>query len=201
MSIDHLVIAARTLSEGAAWVYQRLGVAPGPVGLHPHFGTHNHLWSLESCYLELIATDPQAPTPPYPRWFGLSDPALQARLASGPQLIHWVAQSKAAPLPAQGTPLLLERGPYRWTLTVPADGSLPAGGLLPSLIAWQNPSPLTALPATRLRLIQLRLETPQPAELAAKLSALHLADAATVAAGPQPRLSAQIATSRGLVVL
>jgi hypothetical protein len=29
------------------------------------------------CYLEIIATDPEAPAPGRPRWFGLDQPALR----------------------------------------------------------------------------------------------------------------------------
>lgn len=200
-AIDHLVVAARSLPEGAAWLQERLGVAAGPVGLHPHFGTHNHLWSLGSCYLEVIAIDPQASAPPYPRWFGLDESAMQRRLESGPQLIHWVAHSHAAPLPAQGSPLALARGPYRWTLTVPANGSLPAGGLLPSLIVWEGPSPLASLPDEGLKLEGLALESPQPEALRRDLEALGLAGLVRVQAGPAPRLRARIHTAAGRVEL
>lgn len=200
-AIDHLVIASRTLSEGAEYVRQRLGVAAGPVGVHPHFGTHNHLWSLGSCYLEVIAIDPEAKAPPYPRWFGLDGVEMQERLEAGPQLIHWVAQTSAAPLPAQGEPLALARGLYRWTLTVPADGSLPAGGLLPSLIAWEGGSPLAALPNVGLRFEGLTLETPQPDPLQRDLEALKLSRLVTVTDSPTPRLRAHIGTARGSVEL
>ena len=44
---DHLVVAARTLEEGAAWVEARLGVAPVPGGKHPTMGTHNRLLRIE----------------------------------------------------------------------------------------------------------------------------------------------------------
>lgn len=196
-ALDHLVIAARTLEEGAQWLRERLGLsreqlAAGPVGVHPHFGTHNLLWSLGSSYLEVIAVNTQAPAPPYPRWFGLDTTCMQARLEAGPALIHWVAQTGAAPLPVQGEPLALSRGAYRWTLTVPANGSLPAGGLLPSLIAWQGPSPLANLPDVGLRLQRLHLLTPQPTELQSPLRELHLSELVTVQAAPQPRLRALI---------
>ena len=34
IALDHLVVAARTLDEGAAWVEARLGVPMGPGGKH-----------------------------------------------------------------------------------------------------------------------------------------------------------------------
>ena len=69
---DHLVLAARDLDRGGAWLEDRLGVALTAGGRHSRMGTHNRLLSLgENFYLELIAIDPQAPPPDRPRWFGL----------------------------------------------------------------------------------------------------------------------------------
>ena len=76
-AIDHLVVAARTLSEGAAWLEERLGVSLSPGGEHPLFGTHNRLLSLGTGYLEVIAVNPDAPAPTRPRWFGLDTPEVQ----------------------------------------------------------------------------------------------------------------------------
>jgi hypothetical protein len=59
--LDHLVVAARTLEEGAAWVTGRLGVSMAPGGKHALMGTHNRLLSLGArAYLEVIAIDPDA---------------------------------------------------------------------------------------------------------------------------------------------
>ena len=98
VAVDHLVVAAATLEQGAAWCAATLGVAPAAGGRHALFGTHNRLLKIASlafpeAYLEIIAIDPQAPPPGRPRWFGLDDPALQARLAEAPRLIHLVARS------------------------------------------------------------------------------------------------------------
>ena len=83
--LDHLVVAARTLGEGAAWLEARLGVSLQPGGRHAHFGTHNRLLGLGDCYLEVIAVDPDAPPPPSPRWFELDTLRLDT-----PRLIHWI---------------------------------------------------------------------------------------------------------------
>src|SRR4051812_37960102 len=89
--LDHLVVAARTLDEGAAWVEERLGVRPLPGGAHALMGTHNALLSLgPGMFLEVLAIDPAAPRPARPRWFSLDTPGMQALLARGPALIHWV---------------------------------------------------------------------------------------------------------------
>ena len=39
--IDHIVIGARTLEEGARYVEETLGVKPVKGGVHPGVGTHN----------------------------------------------------------------------------------------------------------------------------------------------------------------
>jgi len=44
---DHLVVAARTLDEGAAWCEATLGVVPAPGGKHPLMATHNRLLAIE----------------------------------------------------------------------------------------------------------------------------------------------------------
>lgn len=87
--LDHLVVAARTLEEGAAYIERMLGVAMSPGGQHPQMGTHNRLLNLGGgVYLEVLAIDPQGIPPDRPRWFDLDSPALQQRLEAGPALIH-----------------------------------------------------------------------------------------------------------------
>jgi hypothetical protein len=56
---DHLVVAARELAVGVAWVESRLGVPMGAGGRHDVMGTHNRLLSLgPGRFLEVIAIDP-----------------------------------------------------------------------------------------------------------------------------------------------
>ena len=100
-ALDHLVIAAHTLAQGAAWCQATLGVVPGPGGRHAFMGTHNRLLRIDSAgfaqaYLEIIAIDPEAPPPGRPRWFGLDEPALQARLRHAPRLLHAVLRNGQA---------------------------------------------------------------------------------------------------------
>ena len=128
--LDHLVVAARSLDHGVAWCEAALGVTPGPGGRHALMGTHNRLVNLSSdtypnSYLEIIAIDPEAPPPGRTRWYDLDDEALQAALAEGPQLIHWVARSSnlQADLRALsaagwdgGEAIHVERGELRWQI-------------------------------------------------------------------------------------
>lgn len=159
--LDHLVVAAATLGEGAAWIEERLGVPPGPGGRHETMGTHNRLLSLgPDHYLEVIAIDPHGKPPARPRWFGLDHPATRERLAREPALVHWVErrtnlESLAAASPEPLDIVSFTRGDYRWRLTLTRDGGLPAGGLHPTFIAWEGESPARHLPDTGCRLLVL----------------------------------------------
>jgi hypothetical protein len=166
-TLDHLVIAARDLDSGARWLEARLGVPLVPGGVHAAMGTHNRLLKLaggDRLYLELIAIDPAAAPPPRQRWFGLDDPALQARLVECPRLIHWVARSDDLAheaTPAHGEILSMQRGDYRWRITVPADGRLPGGGRQPTLIQWDVLfHPAERLPESGCTLLTLDTSTP-----------------------------------------
>ena len=165
LELDHVVVAARTLEEGAAWVQARLGVAPVPGGKHPLMGTHNRVLALgKRRYLEVIAIDPGAPAPARARWFGLDSEAMRQRLARGPALIHWVMRTGDIEAALQGYAEPVEildvaRGDYRWRITVPPDGRLPGGGALPTLIQWEGGlHPADRLPASGCELLELRTE-------------------------------------------
>ena len=178
--LDHLVFVAGDLASGTAWLEEKLGLKLLPGGEHAYFGTHNALLGFLNGYLELIAVNPAAPTPAAPRWFGLDTPEMQARLAAGPALIHWVASvhhlKTALRLSPEththGEALALSRGNNRWQLSVPADGSLPMGGVLPSLIQWESISPAARLQGTGVALTRLGLNTPDPERLSAALNRL-----------------------------
>jgi hypothetical protein len=212
-AVDHLVVAAATLEQGVAWCERTLGVVPGPGGRHALFGTHNRLlltpWAAASAgpapYLEIIAIDPEAPPPGRPRWFGLDDPVLQARLrAEGPRLHHLVVRTGALDEALRalaaggfgaGVPLAASRetprGLLRWRIAVPADGALPGGGRVPTLIEWEGTHPAQAMTASGLTLQALAMRTPLALP---GVRALPEAEAG-------PRLVATLATPRGAVTL
>jgi hypothetical protein len=159
---DHLVVAARTLDEGVAWIEERLGARPVPGGEHPLMGTHNALLSLgRDAFLEVIAVDPAAAAPSRARWFSLGTSAMDALLARGPALIHWVERvddidAALREYPENVQVLDASRRSYRWRIGVPSDGRLPCGGACPTLIQWLGPHPAEALPASGCSLVALR---------------------------------------------
>ena len=160
-SLDHLVVAARTLDAGAAWVRERLGAECVPGGKHATMGTHNRLLSLgPETYLEVIAIDPDAPRPARPRWFELDTAAMQARLAHGPALVHWMErtadlEAELASYPAEVRIEAFTRNGLHWRLALTADGSFPGGGTLPTLIQWDGAHACDRLPPSGIRLERL----------------------------------------------
>lgn len=206
---DHLVLAARTLEEGVAWVERRLGVTVGPGGKHDVMGTHNRLLALgPGRFLEVIAIDPDAPAPLQPRWFELDSPAMHARLAQGPAFIHWVARTddiEAAVAAVYEEPpeiLALSRGAFRWKIGVPADGSLPRGGIAPTLIQWFAQHPTEVLPQSGCRLESLVLRHPDATAILHTLRFAGLgADDPIEAHHEGAGLEARIRTPKGTVLI
>ncbi|CAN5618688.1 hypothetical protein BH24ACT15_BH24ACT15_39240 [soil metagenome] len=93
-AFDHFVFGADSLARGVDWFEALTGVRIPPGGAHPRMGTHNHVMATGAdSFLEVIAIDPQAPTPPCPRWFGLDDQSTVARLAAGPKPLGWVVRT------------------------------------------------------------------------------------------------------------
>ncbi|MDD2869794.1 VOC family protein [Neomegalonema sp.] len=206
MHIDHLVIGAATLEQGRDWLEERLGVPASPGGRHELMGTHNLLWSLgPQTYLELLAVDPAAAAPSRPRWFGLDDPHLQARLKVSPRLLGWGLATEDVARDAALSPLGLgpvepmSRGDRRWRLTIPEGVHTGHRALLPFLIQWEGPSPARSLPASGLSLSRLVLETPETAAIEAELKALGalgLVDLRETALG-ESKLMAELNTPEG----
>ncbi|HMN21345.1 MAG TPA: VOC family protein [Ottowia sp.] len=220
--LDHLVVLADTLEQGAAWCERVLGVPAGPGGRHAQFGTHNRLLAIGStafplAYLEIIAIDPQtdrAVMRPGPRWFDMDDAHLQERVRTqGPSLIHWVARvPDAAAVAAAWADRGLERGPVldasrmtpagalRWRITVRPDGQRLLDGCLPTLIQWGGVHPSHDMSASGVTLAALRLQHPD-ADVLQQALALAGLDPGQVEVAAQSRLRAELMTPRGRVVL
>lgn len=206
--IDHLVVAARDLDAGVAWIEQTLGVRTSGGGQHPRMATHNRLLRLgEDCYLEVIAPDPAASLPARKRWFGLDDLGDDAPAA----LRTWVARSDgiraslAASTEDVGAVVPMSRGDLNWLIAFPPDGSLPLGGVAPALIEWPaGVHPARSLPASGCRLLSLELHHPQVARVAALIAALDVVEPGvglTVHASQVPGLVARLATPGGVKTL
>jgi hypothetical protein len=173
LRFDHIAVSALTLEDGVAWVEQALGVSLVGGGQHAHMATHNRLLGLGDLYLEVIAADPSAPAPAWPRWFDLDN------FSGPPRLTNWVAGcesiTEALALSPAGTgiPASLQRGDYRWQMAIPADGKLPFDGAFPALIQWQGAlHPARALPESGVRLTRLEIAHPEAEALRAALAPL-----------------------------
>ncbi|MEO1775332.1 MAG: VOC family protein [Pseudomonadota bacterium] len=219
--IDHLVIGAIDLEEGAAWAARTFGVAPGGRGAHVLMSTHNLLWRLDRvhapagappAYLEIVAPDPTAADPLRPRWFGLDDAHTRARLAARPRLLTWqvrVGSDLDTAIDAlseagvdAGEALPVTRDALSWRLTVRPDGMLPLGGLCPTVIAWDEGSvlPSDSLPPSGLSLTDLVLSGPQPA-LGGALEALGAVGLARHDPEDVPGIAAMLQTPEGPILI
>ena len=198
LQLDHLAVCCATLADGVAAVEQALGVALAPGGNHGHMATHNRLLALGDIYLEVIAADPNAPPPAWPRWFDLD------HFSGSPRLTNWVAacqdlDAELALSPAgAGTPLSLTRGDLRWRMAVPATGKLPFDGCFPALISWQGSlHPAQALPDMGVRLTRLEIAHPRAADLSDHLSDRFSDPRIVFVAAPAKDLRATFSTPHG----
>ncbi len=209
--LDHIVIGTSSLEEGAAFIHERLGVKIPPGGRHESMGTHNCLMQLgANCFLEVIAIDPAAETPGRLRWYALDDPKMRTRLARSPGLISWVVRTaditaavQAAAMPL-GPVTVVSRGALSWRLTVPEDGHLPGGGVIPHVIEWNGGvRPWQTMPDRGCRLEELTLTHPDPLWLNNALRSLGAASLSCVrvAGGAETVLSAKIRTPTGILAV
>ena len=213
-TIDHLVVAADTLEEGAEQVERLLGVPLQPGGKHERMGTHNRLLKLgPKLYLEVIAIDPGAVPaedgkPFQARWFDLDSPAMRTLLSEGPHLVTWAVRTDdiealAARCPEPlGKIHLMRRGGFEWKITIPEDGHLPGGGLIPTLIQWLGDRhPADELPDRGCSLEALGGTHGAPEGIRRALAALGLTGSVPVSYGAAERLSARIRTPLGARIL
>lgn len=192
IALDHLVLGTADLARGAAWLERYLDVTLSPVGAHIRMGTHNRLLSLgPDCYLELIAIDPDGPPPFMPRWFGLDTHDVRDRIAARPRLLGWVARTDDIAAVDEKTGGILggvhamERGDFRWRITIPGDGYPVEGGLVPSLIQWDGPfHPCQRLPDQQCRFEWMEAAHPNPAKVRYLLSELGLEKLLTLTPSP-----------------
>ena len=206
--VDHFSIGAANLDQGVAALEGALGVSVPRGGKHAAMSTHNCVMQAGGeSFLEIIAIDPEAPPPGRIRWFTLDDPTTQARLAERPRALCWVVGTDSLDTVVANSPVELgevvpfSRGERSWRLTVPKDGSLPEGGLLPAFIEWSpGPHPSSGMQDLSVVLKRVTLTHPDPTSLREVLRALHVDHLAEVAEGPRG-LSFTLETPAGEAVL
>lgn len=196
---DHLAVSAQTLPAGVAMVEDALGLRLAGGGQHPHMATHNRLIGLGDLYLEVIAPDPSAPKPTWPRWFDLD------HFTGRPRLTNWVARcddiaAEVSLGPAGiGIPVALSRGDFRWHMAVPADGCLPFDGGFPALIQWHGAAhPTGQLPDAGLRLIRFEIAHPDAAALGRALHPRLFDPRVVLTQGPALAMRASFTTPHGI---
>lgn len=196
--IDHIVLGARTLEEGAAFIERTLGVKPQPGGRHEGAGTHNMLLGLgPDCYLEVIAPDPDQPEPPHPRLFDLDDAATRTMLESEPRLLTWVARTTAMDSimgrlgPRGGDVRDMHRGDLHWRMAIPPQRQ-DMDNLIPALIEWKGERAGKRLRDSHFRLLNLEAEHPDAAQVRMALEERGLGEALLVKRGAHPRLIARL---------
>ena len=212
--LDHIVVAAKTLDEGRAWAQETLGVDAVGGGKHDGLATHNTLLKLNgNRYLEIIAIDPDAGAPNFPRWFGLDTAQVHDHIAHGPRLVAWVARASGADnaieqlaaTPNYSAKIVrpATRADFRWRFAFTPDGAQIGGGVLPHLIQWETTvHPCERLPESGVSLIALALGAPEPEATTALLESFAFAEEIVqVAQSVSPQLVAMLNTPLGRVVL
>lgn len=140
-SFDHIILGCEDLETGITELTERLGAPPSGRGKHAMMSTWNALWNMGEAYLELVAIDPAAPDPGRPRWFGLDDPAMQARLAERVGLITWAVAGPLEPILAAapaglGPAEAFARDDLTWRVAVPVAGAPLLDGAFPLTLHW-----------------------------------------------------------------
>ena len=185
-TIDHLVIGAAELDKATKQIQDFTKAKFLPGGKHPLMATHNRLIKLQnSLYMEIIAADPNASLPSNPtrknRWFSLDSNATKKRLTHAPQPLCWVVavnnieQTSFHCGYSPGNIIEMNRGSFKWKITVPNNGDLPESGVLPILIEWPNGKhPTDTMPESNIFLEELELFHPHPNEIRHILSGLNI---------------------------
>lgn len=207
LQLDHLTIIAPSLAEGVAHVRACLDIDVPFGQRHRDMGTYNHRLRLgESVYLEIIAVDPDAPPPGRPRWFGLDDQeAVRRAWDGGLRLRGWVARTSDIDAVLSGREELLgsktplSAGDSFFHFSIPADGSLPLGGVAPSVIDRGGRPPSVAAMADFGAILQsLIIEHPDPEDVADLYARLAIGHPPEVRKGEALRYRALIRIPDGL---
>lgn len=209
--LDHLVLIAASLEQGAAYCQRALGVTPAAGGRHDAMGTHNLVLNLgRQTYLEVIAIDPLAAPLARARWFGMDSPEQRQRLQQSPYLATFVAATDDVSalvdrLPQLGQLATMQRGNLTWQITLTQTGAMNQHGAVPSVIQWPaGVHPTSSMAAPEFGgLRRLQVFHPQPAAVRTTWREMGLAqeERLTLELGDpsqDTRLVAWLDTPRGL---
>ena len=208
LRLDHLVIVAPTLEAGGDYVEKLLGVRPWPGGKHRELGTHNLLLRIgEDVFLEVIAADPGATDHHGPRVFGIGAPGSPcADWEVGRRRNTWVGRvEELEPVVREhgaivGQMKAVTRGERHWHMAIPADGSLPQAGAVPTPVQYEpGMVPARHMPENCLALRELIVETPRAGELRSLYASLGVVGPVVIQPGECMRLRAFVAGDRGTV--
>lgn len=211
--LDHLVLVAATLEQGAAYCQRLLGVAPQAGGRHAAMGTYNLVLNLgRQTYLEVIAIDPDANGLTHARWFGMDDAVQRERLQRGPYLATFVGACDNLAAVVEDEPSLgiiqrMQRGALQWQITLTPDGSLLENGAVPALIQWPPQGhPTQSMPESGCRLRKLEVAHQDPTRLTEIWGSLGLCNESRLLAVPidgerGAGLVAHIETAGGLKMI
>jgi hypothetical protein len=204
--VDHLLLGARDLDEGIAWLERKTGVKASFGGVHPGMGTRNALASLGGRqYIEIIAPDPTQTV------FNFQ---IDVRTLLEPRLITWAAATgdvdgvaaaaRTAGFgvfgPRDGSRQRPDGSMLRWR-SVGIDARLAHEGVdpVPFFIQWASDSRHPSADApSGLRLTALELRHPEAAKLQTTL--LTLGIDAVVQRAEVAELRATLDTPKGTVV-
>jgi methylmalonyl-CoA mutase len=183
MELDHLAVTCASLTEGAAWAEERLGVPSSPAAATTAFATHNRLLSLGPGPLPR-GHRPRAGRPPPRSPAGSASKRPRAtRSATGSPRPRPRAALADAP-PRRARRLDLARGAFRWSVVRAPDGSLPWGGRLPDADpVARGGHPADRLPDRGVRLLALESATPRAPPACSDLL-VDLADPACTSSPP-----------------
>ncbi len=200
-TLDHITVVAETLEDGVRAVKDQLGIDMPTGGKHPKMGTHNCLLALgDALFLEVIAIDPHAPAPTWPRWFNLD------QFKGKPRLETWVLRSQdlqkslAQAHPESGVATEITRDHLRWLISLAEDGAMPLEGAFPTLIEWPAGQDHPAAKMTDLgcRLRSLTIEHPKADEILTHVDAQMDMSQIMIKNGPVKKIQAEIETPDGL---
>ena len=209
-TLDHLVVAAATLADGIEYIAEVAGVTAQPGGKHVAMGTHNALVRLSDADVprdhrhrsgrDEAARDRDGSISTTSRC-RRSSPNARASSTGSCARPESSSLAAACPIPL-GDVHPMARGAYRWRITIPDDGTLPAKGVVPTLIEWDVPQhPAESLPKSNVSIASLAAAHPEPALIRAALASLGQEGVLPVTYDRDARLAAMLRTPRGIVTL